>query len=119
MWDISAAVIMGSVGSPAVKAAVHRLANVLLLGRLTELKEELDDNGHKERKHMLTIIKHMLKPLIGDGEVVLNRMEYSTIDQGMGNEQTWHRDIVNVINLDSVPPRDEGELSEAESSGTP
>ena len=42
----------------------------------------------------------------------------------MGNEQTWHGvpdchcDIVDVINLDSVPPGDDGELSEAESSGS-
>ena len=130
LWDITTDVLVVSVGSPAVKAAVHRLTNVLLLGRLTELNEELDDNGHQERKHMLTIINHLLKPLLGAGKVVLNRMEYSTIAQniktdflGMGNEQTWHGapdcrcDVVDIINLDNVPPGDE-ELSEAESSGS-
>ena len=131
MWDIDTATLMGDAGSAARKRAVNHLAHVFGTGvqKLRELSEELESNGRVEHKHMVTIAEYLLKPLMGGGEtsVVLNKVEYSSVPGvktdflGMGNEHTWHgapdcrADIVDVINLDTVPQ--EEEVSDAESQG--
>ena len=133
LWSVSKGVFVGTEGTLPMKTAVHQLAKTLQSGKIVELKRELDANGSSERKHMLTIVKYLLRPLLGDGadSVVLNRAEYSTVAPqdvqtkflGIGNVNTWHGapdcrcDIVDVVNLDSAPD-DDNELSETESSGS-
>ena len=80
MWNITPDILMESAGSPAVNAAVHRLATVLASRTRHELKQVIDANGYDEKKHMLTLVKYLLKPLLVEGEdlVVLNMVEYSS-----------------------------------------
>ena len=54
LWNISPDILIGSTCSPAVKAAIHRLATVLTSKARHELKQELDTNGHDEKKNAHT-----------------------------------------------------------------
>ena len=102
LWCISESVLMSTEGTPAVKAAVRRLANTLAPTSQTvaKLQHQLQANGSNEGRQMLTVVEFLLGPLVGVGEdaVVLNKMEYSTVAPagtkldflGIGTENTWH-----------------------------
>ena len=133
LWCISESVLMSTEGTPAVKAAVRRLANTLAPTSQTvaKLQHQLQANGSNERRQMLTIVEFLLRPLVGVGEdaVVLNKMEYSTVAPagtkldflGISTENTWHgmpdcRCDIDVVNI--TMPSNESEESD-EDVGSP
>ena len=116
LWSLNERVLSGEEGSRAMRAAVGRLVSLLesTQSQQTGLQQELFDNGSNEHRHMLTLVKHLLRPLVGTepNAVILNKMEYASVPQegpktgflGVGTQHTWHgaadcRCDVDIVSL--------------------